>query len=79
MNSKMLMSRDKASLLASRDKHSVVKSFEATFKDDIKFSKQRVSRVKSDLTEKDENAAVPVDAEKLAKDAGGEFGKKLMS
>jgi hypothetical protein len=77
MNSKMLMSRDKTSLLASRDKHSIVRSFQDTLKESvIKKSRQRASKVKGD-----DLPVVPVavtsrallDAEKLAKDAGGNF------
>jgi hypothetical protein len=77
MNSKMKIS-DKANILASRDKNSVVRSFQDTFKEDLKFSKQRASRHKSNeevgrpKTDFRVGAmAVPFDADKLAKDAGG--------
>ena len=85
MNSKMLMSRDKAGLLASRDKHSVVRSFQDTFIDDMKISKQRASRVASHNSIELlpgptalKVAAVPFDAEKLAKDAGGENNHQFL-
>lgn len=74
MNSKMLMSREKSSLLASRDKHSIVRSFQDTLKESQKKSRQRASKVKGETLQ-----IVPAalstralhDAEKLAKDAGG--------
>jgi hypothetical protein len=78
------LSRDKASLLASRDKHSVVRSFQDTFIDDMKISKQRASRVASQNPVELmpgptalKIAAVPFDAEKLAKDAGGKDQSQL--
>jgi hypothetical protein len=77
MNSKMKIS-DKANILASRDKHSVVRSFQDTFKEDLKISKQRTSRRKasedlgtSSIEFGARAIAVPYDADKLAKDAGG--------
>jgi hypothetical protein len=79
MNSKMKMS-DKANILASRDKHSVVRSFQASFKEDIKFSKPRASRHRmSDEFGRPKiefrvgAMVVPYDADKLAKDAGGKI------
>ena len=77
MNSKMKIS-DKANILASRDKHSVVRSFQDTFKEDLKFSKQRASRHRPSAEQGKPKhefrvgaMTVPYDADKLAKDAGG--------
>ncbi len=83
MNSKKMKSRDRSSMLASRDKSSVVRSFqEATVKESRqRKSRQRASRVKGDLMQELSVIPQPVivisrrivdDAEKLAKDAGGE-------
>ncbi len=72
-------SRDESNILASRDKHSVVRSFQASLKEDLKLSKQRSSKHKVHKNEgdgvqiKSKALAVPFDADKLAKDAGGMY------
>ena len=76
MNSKMLMSRDKSSLLASRDKYSIVRSFQDTLRESQRKSRQKASRMKGEIAPAVEPALTAraiFDAEKLAKDAGGEF------
>ena len=71
--------RDETNILASRDKHSVVRSFQASFQEDLKLSKQRSSRHKAHTNEGDgvqikpKAPVVPFDADKLAKDAGGRY------
>lgn len=72
-------SRDESNMLASRDKHSVVRSFQASLKEDIKLSQQRSSRHRVHKNERDvvqiksKAPGVPFDADKLAKDAGGRY------
>ncbi len=85
MNSKMKIS-DKANILASRDKHSVVRSFQDTFKEDIKFSKQRASRLRPSAEQSKPKhefrvgaMTVPYDADKLARDAGGNIKNVSLS
>jgi hypothetical protein len=69
--------RDESNILASRDKHSVVRSFQASLKEDFKLSQQRSSKNKVHRNEevgvqvKSKALGVPFDADKLAKDAGG--------
>jgi hypothetical protein len=72
--------RDEPSIiLASRDKHSVVRSFQESLIEDIKISQQRSSKHKVHKNEGDvvqikpKALRVPFDADKLAKDAGGKF------
>ncbi len=72
-------SRDESNILASRDKHSVVRSFQASLKEDLKLSQQRSSKHKvhkfeGDVVQiKSKALGVPFDADKLAKDAGGRY------
>ena len=70
-------SRDKSNILASRDKHSVVHSFQASLKEDLKLSKQRSSKVQQHEGDrvllKSTTIVTTIDADKLAKDAGGRY------
>ena len=79
MKSKGRTREEPSIILASQDKHSVVRSFQASLKEDIKISQQRSSKHKVHKNEgdvvqiKSKALRVPFDADKLAKDAGGKF------
>ena len=82
MNTSLAMSKEKSNLLASRDKTSVIRSFQATLENQsaIKPSIQRGSRIKQengtgpkirlDATISQHESKID-DADKIAKDAGG--------